>query len=95
MNCTKYDEAGHSGRVRPGPIPNPEVKPAVAAVLLICESDREAAVLASSFFCYFSAYSPKCIVLTNCLTLYAILSIALKTDARPAGSHACVSMTQQ
>jgi hypothetical protein len=40
--------------VRPGPIPNPEVKPAVAAVLLICESGREAAVLAF-FSHYFSA----------------------------------------
>ena len=39
-------QAGHSGRVRPGPIPNPEVKPAVAAVLLTCVSGREAAVLA-------------------------------------------------
>ena len=39
-------EAGHSGRARPGPIPNPEVKPAVAAVLLTYVSGWEAAVLA-------------------------------------------------
>ena len=42
-----FVQAGHSGRVRPGPIPNPEVKPAVAAVLLTCVSGWEAAVLAS------------------------------------------------
>jgi hypothetical protein len=32
--------------VRPGPIPNPEVKPVFAAVLLTCVSGWEAAVLA-------------------------------------------------
>jgi hypothetical protein len=32
--------------VRPGPIPNPEVKPVIAAVLLIYVSGWEAAVLA-------------------------------------------------
>ncbi len=37
--------AGHSDRVRPGPIPNPEVKPIVAAVLVRCGSTCEAAVL--------------------------------------------------
>jgi hypothetical protein len=48
-------QAGHSGRVRPGPVPNPEVKPVVAAVLLICVSGWEAAVLALNnfFLCYF------------------------------------------
>lgn len=39
-------QAGHSVGVRPGPIPNPEVKPNVAAVLLRCESPWEAVVLA-------------------------------------------------
>lgn len=43
-------EAGHSGRARPGPIPNPEVKPVVAAVLLTYVSGREAAVLALDYF---------------------------------------------
>ena len=33
--------------MRPGPIPNPEVKPVVAAVLLTCVSGWKAAVLAS------------------------------------------------
>jgi hypothetical protein len=47
-------QAGHSGRVRPGPIPNPEVKPVVAAVLLTCVSGWEAAVLAlDPFFQFF------------------------------------------
>ena len=32
--------------MRPGPIPNPEVKPVFAAVLLTCVSGWEAAVLA-------------------------------------------------
>lgn len=41
-----HDQAGHSNRVRPGPIPNPEVKPVIAAVLLIYVSGWEAAVLA-------------------------------------------------
>jgi hypothetical protein len=35
--------------VRPGPIPNPEVKPVFAAVLLTCVSGWEAAVLALVF----------------------------------------------
>jgi hypothetical protein len=35
--------------VRPGPIPNPEVKPVFAAVLLTCVSGWEAAVLALDF----------------------------------------------
>ena len=41
-----YYLAGHRSRARPGPIPNPEVKPAIAAVLLTCVSGRETAVLA-------------------------------------------------
>ena len=44
-NALHY-QAGHSNRVRPGPIPNPEVKPVIAAVLLIYVSGWEAAVLA-------------------------------------------------
>lgn len=39
-------QAGHSVRARPNPIPNLEVKPDVAVVLLRCESSWEAAVLA-------------------------------------------------
>lgn len=39
-------QAGHSVRVRPRPIPNLEVKPNVAVVLLRCESSWEATVLA-------------------------------------------------
>ena len=39
-------QAGHSVRVRPNPIPNLEVKPDVAIVLLRCESSWEAIVLA-------------------------------------------------
>ena len=58
-------QAGHSGRVRPGPIPNPEVKPVVAAALLICVSDWKTAVLAfiqvlakslSPFYSYKATY---------------------------------------
>ena len=37
-------KAGHSVRVLPGPIPNPEVKPHVAPVLVRCASSREAEV---------------------------------------------------
>jgi hypothetical protein len=40
--------AGHSDRVRPGPIPNPAVKPGDAAAILTCESGRKTAVLASN-----------------------------------------------
>lgn len=39
-------QAGHSVRARPNPIPNLEVKPDVAVVLLRCESSWEATVLA-------------------------------------------------
>lgn len=39
--------AGHSDRARPGPIPNPEVKPIVAAVILTCVSGWKPAVLVS------------------------------------------------
>ena|GEM_PF-244191 len=45
----KHCQAGHSNRARPGPIPNPEVKPVIAAVLLIYVSGWEAAVLASCY----------------------------------------------
>jgi hypothetical protein len=38
--------AGHSDRVRPGPIPNPAVKPVDAADILTCESGWKTAVLA-------------------------------------------------
>jgi hypothetical protein len=38
--------AGHSVRVPPGLIPNPEVKPHVAVILVRCVSPREVAVLA-------------------------------------------------
>ncbi len=38
--------AGHSVRARPGLIPNPEVKPHVAVILVRCVSPREVAVLA-------------------------------------------------
>ena len=40
--------AGHSDRVRPGPIPNPAVKPVDAADILTCESGWKTAVLASN-----------------------------------------------
>ena len=42
-------QAGHSVGVRPRPIPNLEVKPNVAIVLLTCESCWEVIVLASYF----------------------------------------------
>ena len=42
-------QAGHSVGVRPSLIPNLEVKPNVAAVLLRYESTREAVVLAFYF----------------------------------------------
>ena len=41
-----FNQAGHSVGVRPRPIPNLEVKPNVAVVLLRCESSWEVAVLA-------------------------------------------------
>ena len=41
-----YRQAGHSDRARPGPIPNPEVKPVDAAALLTCVSGWKTAVLA-------------------------------------------------
>ena len=41
--------AGHSVRARPGLIPNPEVKPHVAVILVRCVSPREVAVLAPFF----------------------------------------------
>ena len=47
-----FEQAGHSFRVRPNPIPNLEVKPEVAVVLLRCESSWEATVLAFTQFCY-------------------------------------------
>jgi hypothetical protein len=43
------NQAGHSGRARPGPIPNPEVKPVVAVVILTCVSGWKTAVLAFYF----------------------------------------------
>lgn len=41
-----HSQAGHSVGVRPDPIPNSEVKPDVATVLLRCESPWEVVVLA-------------------------------------------------
>jgi hypothetical protein len=41
-----HRQAGHSDRARPGPIPNPEVKPVDAAALLTCVSGWKTAVLA-------------------------------------------------
>ncbi len=60
-------QAGHSVRVRPNLIPNLEVKPDVAVVLLRCESSWEAAVLAFSFNStinrqYSDSFMPKCSV---------------------------------
>ena len=45
--------AGHSVRVPPGLIPNPEVKPHVAVILVRCVSPCEVAVLASLRFLHF------------------------------------------
>ena len=42
-------QAGHSVGVRPSPIPNLEVKPNVATVLLTCESCWEVVVLVFYF----------------------------------------------
>ena len=49
MRICKIFQAGHSVRVRPNPIPNLEVKPNVAVVLLRCEGSWEATVLAFDF----------------------------------------------
>ena len=46
------EQAGHSVGARPNPIPNLEVKPNVAIVLLRCESSWEAIVLAFLFVIY-------------------------------------------
>ena len=50
------EQAGHSIRVRPNPVPNLEVKPGVAIVLLRCESPWEAIVLASLYSLWASAW---------------------------------------
>ncbi len=50
--------AGHSVRDRPGLIPNPEVKPHDAVILVRCVSPREVAVLAPLLFLDFQPSKP-------------------------------------
>ena len=57
------NQAGHSVGVRPSPIPNLEVKPNVAVVLLRCESSWEVAVLA--FYILEIKIAEKLILLNN------------------------------
>lgn len=52
MNC---NSAGHSVRDRPGLIPNTEVKPHVAVILVRCVSPCEVTVLAPFHFSFFLA----------------------------------------
>ena len=57
-----FNQAGHSVGVRPSPIPNLEVKPNVAVVLLRCESSWEVAVLA-----FYILKNSKIVVYCNCI----------------------------